>query len=270
MVRNILQRYGIRGGHHDQHFLVHEPTLDAIADAARLSPEDTVLEIGGGIGNLTQRLLAKAGHVIVVEMDPELVGVLKHRFKDCENLEIIEGDILKTHLPPFNKIVANLPYSISSPLTFKLFEHDFELAILMYQYEFAARMVAEKGSKDYSRLTVNTRYFADASIIMKVPPSFFEPRPEVWSAVVRLVPGPAPFTVQDKQLFFDLVNAAFLQRRKKIRNSILKGGHMLKVKNLKDMVNELPQDKLDLRPEQLSPGELAELANLIHELKKQQ
>ncbi len=259
----------MRGGHHDQHFLVHEKTLDTIANAASLCAEDTVLEIGGGIGNLTQRLLTQAGHVVVVEIDPELVRVLEHRFKDCQNLEIIQGDVLKITLPPFNKIVANLPYSISSPLTFKLFEHDFELAILMYQYEFAARMVAQKGSKDYSRLSVNTRYFADTSIIMKVPPSFFEPRPEVWSAVVRLVPGPAPFEVKNKQLFFDMVNTSFLQRRKKIRNSLLKGGHLLKVENMKDIINDLPRDKLDLRPEQLSPRQLAELANLIHELKEQ-
>ncbi|MCM1986117.1 MULTISPECIES: 16S rRNA (adenine(1518)-N(6)/adenine(1519)-N(6))-dimethyltransferase RsmA [Methanococcoides] len=267
MVRKILQKYGIRGGCHDQHFLIDERSLDSIVDQAELSEKDVVLEIGGGIGNLTERLLEKAGKVYVIELDPALVHVLKDRFSDNEKIEIIPGDVLKLDLPKFNKVVANLPYSISSPITFKLFKHEFELGILMYQYEFAQRMVAKANTEDYSRLSVNTHYFADADIIMKIPPSAFSPPPEVWSAVVKVVPRPSSFHVEDPQFFLDLVTAVFLQRRKKLRNAIIKGNHLLNVPNIKQIVAELPEEFMSKRAENLEPHELAEIANHIFKMK---
>ncbi|MGM0770707.1 MAG: 16S rRNA (adenine(1518)-N(6)/adenine(1519)-N(6))-dimethyltransferase RsmA [Halobacteriota archaeon] len=267
MVRKILQKYGIRGGCHDQHFLIDERILDSITAEANITEDDVVLEIGGGIGNLTERLLEKAGKVIVVELDPRLVEVLYDRFQDNDKLEVIHGDVLKVDLPKFNKVVANLPYSISSPITFKLFEQDFELGILMYQYEFAQRMVAKANTEDYSRLSVNTHYFADASIIMKIPPSAFSPPPEVWSAVVRLVPRPAPFHVEEPEFFLNVVTAGFLQRRKKLRNAIVKGNHILKVPNIKQIVEQLPEDFMSKRAENLKPQEFADIANSICKMK---
>ncbi|WP_440948815.1 16S rRNA (adenine(1518)-N(6)/adenine(1519)-N(6))-dimethyltransferase RsmA [Methanosarcina sp. T3] len=232
-----------------------------------MSPQDTVLEIGAGIGNLTERLARRAKKVIAVELDPALVSVLHDRFGKVENVEIIAGDALKVKFPEFDKVVSNLPYSISSEITFKLLHHKFKLGILMYQYEFAARMVSPPGRKDYSRLTVDTYYFADASILMKVPKGAFQPAPEVDSAVVKLVPRPAPFEVRDEAFFLEFVAAVFSQRRKKLRNSILNTNSMLKIPDIKEVVNQLPDDFMNKRAENLTPEELASVANLIFDLK---
>lgn len=263
MVHNILRKYGIRGGDHDQHFLVDERILDRIVESADIQPHETILEIGAGIGNLTERLMKRAKKVIAIERDPALVDVLLDRFGDDGRLEIIPGDVLEVEFPAFDKVVSNLPYSISSEITFKLFRHDFRLGILMYQYEFAQRMVAHANSEDYSRLSVNTHYFADASIIMKIPRGAFSPPPEVLSAVVRLEPRPAPFEVADREYFLHFVTAVFGQRRKKIRNSIIRNKQMLGT-DIRDFVSELPQEMLDKRPENLEPEELARLANTLY------
>lgn len=261
MVYDILRKYGIRGGYHDQHFLIDERILDRIVGAAEIQPDEIVLEIGAGIGNLTERLMAKAKHVFAIERDPELVEVLKDRFGDSEKLTIIHGDVLEVDFPHFDKVVSNLPYSISSEITFKLFKHDFRLAILMYQYEFAQRLVAHADSKDYSRLSVNAHYFADTSLIMKIPRGAFSPPPEVLSAVVEIRPRPADFEVLDEQYYLDFVTAVFGQRRKKMRNSILRNKQLLGIDDMTEFINELPQELLDKRPENLTPEQFAELAN---------
>ncbi|OPY18407.1 MAG: putative ribosomal RNA small subunit methyltransferase A [Methanomethylovorans sp. PtaU1.Bin073] len=269
LVRSILRHYGIYGGQHDQHFLVDERILDRIVESANIASGETVLEIGAGIGNLTERLLPLAAKVIAIELDPKLIAVLEDRFKGEEKLQLIHGDVLGVALPPFDKVVANLPYSISSEITFKLFKHDFKLGILMYQYEFAQRMVAKPGSGDYSRLTVNTAYFADASIIMKVPKGVFSPPPQVESAVVKICPRPAPFAVTDRDFFLKFVTAIFTKRRKKIRNAILESNHMLGIRDVKHVVSKLPEDMMALRPENLGPEQLAALSNMILALQQE-
>jgi 16S rRNA (adenine1518-N6/adenine1519-N6)-dimethyltransferase len=268
LVRSLLKKYNIKGGTFDQHFLVDVSYLDRIVAAAELGPEDVVLEIGAGVGNLTERLARKAKKVISIELDSALIRVLHDRFDKVENIEIIAGDALKVDFPEFDKVVSNLPYSISSEITFKLFRHKFKLGILMYQYEFAARMVSPPNCKDYSRLTVDTCYFADASILMKVPKSAFQPAPEVDSAVVKLVPRPAPFEVKDQAFFMDFVVAVFSQRRKKLRNAILNTNHVLKIPSIKEVIARLPEDLMSKRAENLTPDELAKIANQIIDLNK--
>jgi 16S rRNA (adenine1518-N6/adenine1519-N6)-dimethyltransferase len=263
LVRNLLKKYNIKGGTFDQHFLTDTGYLDSIVDASELKSEDVVLEIGAGIGNLTERLARKAKKVIAIELDPVLVNILHDRFDDIENIEIIVGNALNIDFPEFDKVVSNLPYSISSEITFKLLRHKFKLGILMYQYEFAARMVSHPDCKDYSRLTVDTFYFAEASILMKVPKGAFQPAPEVDSSVVKLVPRPAPFEVRDEAFFLDFVAAVFNQRRKKLRNAILNTNYLLKIPGIKEVINELPDELMNKRAENLSPEQLAELANLI-------
>ncbi len=237
--------------------------LDRIVESADIVSGEVVLEIGAGIGNLTERLLRMADKVVAIEFDPKLVTVLEDRFRGEDKLHIIHGDVLKVEFPTFDKVVANLPYSISSEITFKLFKHDFKLGILMYQYEFAQRMIAKPGSGDYSRLTVNTSYFADTSIIMKVPKGVFSPPPQVESAVVKVCPRPAPFEVKDKDFFLKFVTAVFTKRRKKIKNAILESNHMLGISNVRQVVSGLPEDMMDLRPENLDPAQLAVLSNMI-------
>lgn len=222
-----------------------------------------MLEIGAGIGNLTERLARKAKKVIAVELDPVLVNVLHDRFDKTENIEIIQGDALKLDFPEFDKVVSNLPYSISSEITFKLLKYKFKLGILMYQYEFAARMVSPPNCKDYSRLTVDTSYFAAASILMKVPKEAFQPAPEVDSAVIKLMPRPAPFEIQDETFFLNFVAAVFSQRRKKLRNAIMNSNYILKIPEVKEVLSRLPEDLMNKRAENLAPEELAKLANLI-------
>ncbi|WP_319508158.1 16S rRNA (adenine(1518)-N(6)/adenine(1519)-N(6))-dimethyltransferase RsmA [uncultured Methanolobus sp.] len=263
MVYDILRKYGIRGGYHDQHFLIDERILDRIVEAADIKPDETILEIGAGIGNLTERLLNKAARVIAIERDPELVDVLKDRLGESDKLTIIHGDVLEVDFPPFDKVVSNLPYSISSEITFKLFRYNFKLGILMYQYEFAQRLVAHANSKDYSRLSVNAHYFADTSMIMKIPKGAFSPPPEVLSAVVEIIPRPADFEVLDEKYFLDFVTAAFGQRRKKMRNSILRNKQLLGIDDMKEFINELPEELLNLRPENLEPEQFAQLANTM-------
>jgi 16S rRNA (adenine1518-N6/adenine1519-N6)-dimethyltransferase len=143
---------------HGPHQVVDSTPLERMVGHAELSRDDMVLEIGAGIGNLTLLLAARAGRVIAVERDRKLVKVLGERLKGHSNVELLRGDALRIELPKFNKVVANLPHGIFSDITFRLLEQEFELTVLMYQREFAERLVAKPGFDDYSRLTVNAYY----------------------------------------------------------------------------------------------------------------
>jgi len=247
----------------DQHFLTDSRIIERIINYAEIRKTETILEIGAGLGNLTQKIAAKADKVIAIESDPRLVGALGDL--ELPNVTIVHGDALKVDFPKFDKVVSNLPYSISSEVTFKLFKHSFKLGILMYQYEFARRMVATPGTKDYSRLSVGAQYFADVEVLEVVPRTAFRPLPEVHSAIVKIVPRPPTIDVADKEFFFDFVTAVFTQRRKQIKNAIVNAAHMFNVKDAKKAVDLLPKELMHKRPEQLSPEELANLSNLIYE-----
>jgi len=250
----------------DQHFLIDNNILGKIVGFAAIEKGENVLEIGAGPGNLTEALSKKARHVYSIEMDRALVPRLAERFKGS-NVTIIGGNALKVEFPEFDKVVANLPYSISSDITFKLLKHPFKLGVLMYQREFALRMVARVGSPDYSRLSVGVQHFADAKILLAVPPQAFLPPPEVESAVVGLVPRPASYSLDDRGLFMDLVTAAFTQRRKRLRNALINGAGLMGIANMKELVRLLPQDLLDKRAEELSPEDYAGLANTLYGLR---
>jgi 16S rRNA (adenine1518-N6/adenine1519-N6)-dimethyltransferase len=241
----------------DQHFLADKNVLSRIVEYGRLNNSDTVLEIGAGYGNLTGELANKAGKVIAIEADAELAESL-NRFK---NVEVITKNALKTEFPPFNKVISNLPYSISTPVTFKLLRYKFELGILMYQYEFAKRMVALPNNKDYSRLSIGVQYYADAQILEIVPSTAFSTMPQVSSAIVKLVPRPALYKVKDEGFFMKFIGAAFSQRRKKLRNAISNNMDLLGINDAG--MEKLPVHLADRRAENLSPGELAKLADIL-------
>ncbi len=245
----------------DQHFLIDEQVLGRIIEYGNLNSLDTVLEIGAGFGNLTEKLARKAGKVIAIEVDPELASSL-NRF---DNVDVIVGDAMKQDFPHFNKVISNLPYSISSPVTFKLLENKFDLGILMYQHEYAKRMVAIPGSKDYGRLSIAVQYRANVEIIEVVPRLAFSTPPQVNSAIVRLVPRLPPYEVNDVDFFMKFITAAFSQRRKKLKNAILNNAAFLGIND--KALEKLPPDMIDRRAETISPEELAKLSDILFEEK---
>jgi 16S rRNA (adenine1518-N6/adenine1519-N6)-dimethyltransferase len=249
----------------DQHFLSDLNILKKIVDFADIRKDEDILEIGAGTGNMTELLAKKARHVYAIEIDAPLVSLLEAKFKG-KNVTVIKGNALKVDFPKFDKVVANLPYSISSDVTFKLLKHDFRFGILMYQREFAMRMIARVREPDYSRLSVDVQHFADVEILMSVPPEAFVPPPEVESAVVKLTPRPAAYSVRDRELFMALVTAAFTQRRKRLRNALVNGAHIMGIKDMKALVSRLPGDLMEKRAEEVSPEEYAGLADLLCEL----
>lgn len=246
----------------DQHFLIDKRVLNRIIEYGDLNSSDVVLEIGAGYGNLTELLAERAGKVIAVEIDPQLAASINR----SQNLEIVVCDALKMDFPQFNKVISNLPYSISSPVTFKLLGCKFDLGILMYQHEFAKRMVAVPGSKDYGRLSITVQYYADVQILEVVPRGAFSTPPEVSSAIVKLIPHPSPYTVKDENFFMRFLIAVFSQRRKTIKNAILNNAGLLGIRD--NALGTVPDEILRKRAEVLSPRELAELADLLYDEKK--
>ncbi len=235
-----------------QNFLTDEATADRQVNYAEISEGDEVLEIGPGFGILTERLVKTKGNLTCIELDDKLAEHIGNKFGD--KLNLIRGDAVKVDWSEFDVFVSNLPYSVSTPIIFKLLEQDFRKAVIMVQKEFADRMVAKPGTKDYSRLTVGVYHKAECRILEKVPAGRFNPRPKVDSAVVSLVPRPTPFELRDEKLFFKIVNLCFGQRRKKIGTTLKNAGIVKKD-------SELPY--LDNRIEDLSPEEIGDLANLI-------
>ncbi|MBI5079046.1 ribosomal RNA small subunit methyltransferase A [Candidatus Saganbacteria bacterium] len=219
--RRPVKRWG-------QHFLVDPNVLQRIVAAAELKNDDLVIEIGSGLGVLTSELAKCANWVFAVEIDKELAKISKEVLKPRQNISFIERDILRVNLSALTgekkyKVVGNLPYYITAPIVEKITkaENKPELAVIMAQREVAERMSAVPGSKKYGSFSIFAQYHAEVKIDSFVSKSSFLPWPEVGSAIVVLRPYPAPkYPVKNEKLFFDLVHAAFQQRRKKLRNSL--------------------------------------------------
>jgi 16S rRNA (adenine1518-N6/adenine1519-N6)-dimethyltransferase len=236
-----------------QNFLTDERVAQRQVEFAGISKDDRVLEVGPGLGILTNLLCQKSDHVTCIELDRALADYIEGTFKD--RVTLIRGDAMKIDFPPFDRFVSNLPYSISTPIIFKLLDYDFKKAIVMVQKEFADRMVAEVGSLDYSRLTVNLFYRSECHILETVPASRFKPRPKVDSALVEIIPRPAPFTVADEKTFFSVTEAAFNHRRKKISTALRAAG-------LITADTQIPF--ADERVERLTPAEIGQLSDVVH------
>jgi 16S rRNA (adenine1518-N6/adenine1519-N6)-dimethyltransferase len=239
-----------------QNFLINSKVAEREVNHANISSDDVVLEIGPGHGILTKILAKKAKKVIAIEIDNYLVQKLREILPG--NVELIHKDVLDVDfekLPRFNKIVSNLPFQISSPVTFKLLKHSFDLAVLIYQKEFAQRMIAKSGSKHYSRLSVGVYYKADCKIVETVPKTCFKPQPKIDSCVIRMVPKQLPpFHVDDEKHFFNLTRELFNHRRKKIKNTICE-----MYKNID--FEEIPF--VDRRVEELSPEQIGKLSDVL-------
>lgn len=212
-----------------QHFLVDGHVLDKILNAADVNPGDVVLEVGPGIGGLTQGLVARGAQVVAVELDKQLVPILKSQFA-TDSVTIVQGDILQVNLQdilaPFKgrpiKVVANLPYYITTPVILYLLESGlpFRCITVMIQKEVAQRMAAKPGTKDYGSLTLAVQYYANVSIAANVPVNCFMPRPGVDSAVAHLEVLDTPRVSANKDLLFKIIHAAFNHRRKTLVNTL--------------------------------------------------
>ena len=215
-----------------QNFLIDTRVLDKIINAAGLTKEDMVLEIGPGIGTMTQYLAEAAREVVAVEIDNNLIPILRETLKDYENITIINNDILKVDIKELAeshngnrpiKVVANLPYYITTPIIMGLFESNVPIdnITVMVQKEVAERMQAKPGTKDYGALSLAVQYYAEPYIVANVPPNCFIPRPNVGSAVIRLTRHQnPPVQVKDAGLMFTLIRASFNQRRKTLQNGL--------------------------------------------------
>lgn len=260
-----------------QNFLIDSHVLEKIIREAGVTKEDFVLEIGPGIGTMTQYLCEAAREVTAVEIDRALIPILKDTLQDYDNVEVINQDILKLDISSLAreknggkpiKVVANLPYYITTPIIMGLFESGVPVdsITIMVQKEVADRMKTGPGSKDYGALSLAVQYYALPEIVANVPPNCFMPRPKVGSAVIRLTRHQnPPVQVKDEKLMFDLIRASFNQRRKTLVNGLKNAGTILLDKEqIEAAVTELGKP-LTVRGEALTLEEFAQLSNIIRE-----
>lgn len=251
-----------------QNFLIDGHVLDKIIAAADIGPQDTVLEIGPGIGTMTQALAEHAGRVIAVEIDDNLIPILKENLSGYDNVEIINEDVMKVDIPALgvNKVVANLPYYITTPIIMGLLESHVPLdsITVMVQKEVAERMKAQAGTKDYGALSLAVQYYAEPYIVANVPQNCFMPRPNVGSAVIRLtLHKKPPVEVKDEKLMFCIIRAAFNQRRKTLQNCL---NHFEELHFEKDDVAGILRSmnlNESIRGEALSLEQYAEFTNKV-------
>lgn len=277
----VLQKYGfVFQKRFGQNFLIDTHVLEKIIRESEITENDFVLEIGPGIGTMTQYLAASAREVAAVEIDDALIPILQDTLKEWDNVTVIHGDILKTDIRKIAdernngmpiKVVANLPYYITTPIIMGLFESHVpvESITVMVQKEVADRMQTGPGSKDYGALSLAVQYYSEPEIVANVPPNCFMPRPKVGSAVIRLRRHKTPpVQVQDEKLMFRLIRASFNQRRKTMANG-LKNSQELTF--TKEQVEKAIQEcglPLNIRGEALTLQQFAALANAFSDLEK--
>jgi 16S rRNA (adenine1518-N6/adenine1519-N6)-dimethyltransferase len=266
----LIARAGVRGDpERDQHFLVDDRVLDRLPGYLPAEADTAhVLEVGGGPGALTDRLLDAADRVTVVERDQDLAAFLEAEFADAieaDRLDIIEGDALEVELPAFTASVSNLPYGISSEITFRLLPTGRPL-VLTFQREFAERMAAEPGTDEYGRLSVTAGHYADVELVETVPKEAFSPPPAVESAVVRVTPRKPEYTVPDDETFMAIVRAIFTQRRKTLRNAIRNTTHISGIDDPETVIEAAGEELMGKRAGNVAPESFARLARIESEV----
>lgn len=249
--KDILNQNGIKLNKSlGQNYLIDKNKRDQIVNFGNITKDDVILEIGSGIGTLTIALAKKAGKVIAIEQDPRICGILIQRLKKekIDNVELINDDALNIDFHYFNKIVSNLPYQISSPITFKFLDYDFDLAILMYQKEFGQRMAGDVGTKNYSRLSAMLYFKCDVEKLTDVSSESFIPKPKIDSMVVRLKPKENRISREDFEIYSKFTKALFQHRNKKIRNALIDSRHIIgniDKKVLKKRLNAIEDDEIN-------------------------
>lgn len=260
-----------------QNFLIDTGILEEIIEAAQITKDDFVLEIGPGIGTMTQYLCEAARAVVAVEIDTNLIPILKDTLAEYNNVDVLNEDILKVDIAKLAeeknngkpiKVVANLPYYITTPIIMGLFESHVPIdsITIMVQKEVADRMQEGPGSKEYGALSLAVQYYARPEIVVNVPPSCFMPQPKVGSAVIRLTRhSKPPVTVKSEKLLFQVIRASFNQRRKTLANGLANyGAFGLPKEELQACIEELGVP-VNIRGEALSLEQFAQLSNIIYE-----
>ena len=275
---SIMKKYNIKANKAlGQNFLINANVIENIVESSNIKREDLVIEIGPGLGTLTKYLLEKAGRVICVELDKRMIEILKDRFKNFDNLEILNQDILEVNLnelinkekEKYNlqnvKVVANLPYYITTPIIMKLLEQELKLdsITVMIQKEVADRLIAIPGKKNTGAITYTIYYYAEAEEILEVPNSSFIPAPEVTSKVIKLkLRKEKPIQVKNEELMFKIIKLAFSQRRKTLVNSLVNSKIFSSKEEAEKILKEIKLDK-NIRAEKLSLQDFASIANCI-------
>lgn len=264
----ILKKYGLRANKKlGQNFLINEEIINQIIEKADVNKNDTIIEIGPGLGSLTAKLLENANKVIAIELDSNMSNILKERFCLYDNFELIENDVLKVNLNEIIekydsvKVVANLPYYITTPIIMKLLEERLKLKSItvMVQKEVGERFCAVPNSKEYGAITISINYYTKPEIIIDVPKDNFEPMPEVDSCVIKLdVRDVPPVELKNEKDFFNLIKAGFSQRRKTINNSL--AGMGISKEKIKNVLEKLGIDS-KLRAENLTMEQFADISN---------
>lgn len=277
----VLQKYNFSfQKKFGQNFLIDTHVLDKIIQSANITEDDMVLEIGPGIGTMTQYLAKAAGKVIAVEIDKNLIPILEDTLSGYDNVRVINEDVLKLDLKKLAdeenngkpvKVVANLPYYITTPIIMGLFENEVpvESITVMVQKEVADRMQTGPGNKDYGALSLAVQYYADPYIVANVPPNCFMPRPKVGSAVIRLTcHQEKPVQVQDEKLMFNIIRASFNQRRKTLANGLKNAATLDFTKEEVEAAIDALGKGASVRGETLTLEEFARLSDLLSPYKK--
>ena len=277
----VLQKYGfVFQKRFGQNFLFDTHVLERIIEASEITKDDFVLEIGPGIGTMTQYLAEAAREVTAVEIDDALIPILKDTLKEWDNVTVLHGDILKTDIRKIAdeknqgrpiKVVANLPYYITTPIIMGLFESHVPVdsITVMVQKEVADRMQTGPGSKDYGALSLAVQYYAEPKIVANVPPNCFMPRPKVGSAVIRLTRHQnPPVTTLDEKLMFRLIRASFNQRRKTLSNSLKNSQELPYSKEEVEAAIKECGLPLNIRGEALTLEQFARLSDTFSKLNK--
>ena len=260
-----------------QNFLIDDSVLNGTVEAAGITKDDTVLEIGPGIGTMTQYIAESAGKVIAVEIDRMLIPILTDTLSTYDNVKVINDDILKVDIEKIVqeenggkpiKVVANLPYYITTPILMRLLESELpiESITVMVQKEVADRMAKEPGSKDYGALSLAVQYYTEPTMVQVVPPNCFIPQPGVDSAVIHLrCHKEPPVQATDSKFMFSVIRAAFAQRRKTLSNGVSNGNLGLSREQVVEALEEMNLNP-SVRGEKLSLKEFAELSNILHSM----
>lgn len=275
----IMKKYNISANKSlGQNFLINDEVVENIVNASNINENDLVIEIGPGLGTLTEYLLQKAGKVLAIELDERMLKILNDRFFQYENFQVINQDVLKVNLNEIIekekqdgkinsvKIVANLPYYITTPIIMKLLEEklDIESITVMVQKEVAQRLIATPGDKLSGAITYCVYYYANSESIMIVPNTSFVPEPEVESQVIKLnIRKDPPVDVKNEELFFKVIKISFMQRRKTLINALTNGGIVKSKEEAKNIIEQMGLD-FNVRGETLTIEQFAKITELLN------